>query len=358
MSILPKQQEAVFKIYTSQGSGSGFSMKGYPWIVTNFHVVEGCMDVAIEDFQQEKYPAKVVYINPQLDIALLKTPIGIEFQGIDIENYHQATPKEKVNVLGFPFGMPFTVTEGIVSSLKQLVDGQFYLQTDAAVNPGNSGGPLLSVDGRFTGMATAKFANADNVGFAIPAEIIKKEIKNTSEQLQSDFGVRCNSCQSIIEEKSPYCPNCGAEAEASLFDPKPLDAFATFVEEAIAAAGVSPVLARCGFDYWEFHQGSSHIRIYIHENKYLYAVSPLNMLSGKDPEAIYRFLLSDPCNPFQMSIHQHQIYISYRVHLEDLFGKTRNEVQRNLAKLPLKADEMDDFIANQFGCPKTHYAKK
>jgi hypothetical protein len=81
------------------------------------------------------------------------------------------------------------------------------------------------------------------------------------------------------------------------------------------------------------------------------------MLSTKDPEALYRFLLSDPAKPYHLSINQNQIFISYRVKLSDLFGKRSEEVKEHLANLPRKADELDDYISEQFDCPKTHYAK-
>ena len=72
----------------------------------------------------------------------------------------------KVYVAGYPYGMPFTITEGSVSSPKQLMDGK-YIQTDAAVNPGNSGGPILDEDNRVVGVTVSKFTQADNMGFGI-----------------------------------------------------------------------------------------------------------------------------------------------------------------------------------------------
>ena len=350
-------QDAIYKINTSQGSGTGFVVKGYPWLVTNYHVVEGCMHVALENQNQERFEAQVIYINKDTDIALLTSSVIKNDAGIQVNEFIQPNLRDKVSVLGFPFGMPFTVTQGIVSNSRQLLDGQYFIQTDAAVNPGNSGGPVVNESGKFIGIATAKFVNADNVGFAIPGDIVQAELQMVKGQLHNNFGVKCNSCQSIVEEKTEFCPNCGAETDATLFDEKPLDPFAVFVEDAIAKLGYNPVLARYGFDYWEFHHGSSLIRIFIYEQNFLYATSPLNMLSTKDPEALYRFLLSDPAKPYHLSINQNQIFISYRVKLGDLFGKRSEEVKEHLANLPRKADELDDYISEQFDCPKTHYAK-
>ena len=80
----------------------------------------------------------------------------------------EVTLGQKINVAGNPFGMPFTATEGTVSSPRQLMDDTYYIQTDAAVNPGNSGGPMFNLDGEVVAITTSKMSNEDNMGFGIP----------------------------------------------------------------------------------------------------------------------------------------------------------------------------------------------
>jgi hypothetical protein len=352
-------QKAVFKINTALGSGSGCIISTYPCLVTNYHVIEGCRQVALEDYQQNRMRAEVRYVNPELDLAFLlpaELPANV---GIPLpELNYEVDVRDRVSVLGYPFGMPFTVTEGIVSNKRQLVEGQYFIQTDAAVNPGNSGGPLINEKGCFVGIATSKFLNADNVGFAIPASIVIDELNHFKNSAAQSFVVKCNSCKYLVDVPTDYCPNCGADIDPEIFEETPLDRFAVFVESAIQLLGSDPLLARGGLDYWEFHHGTSLIRIFIYEEEFLYATSPLNYLPEKNLEALYRYLLSNPVPPYQLSIYQHQIFISYRVRLSDLFSSRAEEVRQLLAYLPQKADEMDDFFASHYNCPKTHYARE
>ena len=139
--------KTVFKVTHSGGSGSCFYLKAYDLFVTNYHVTEGFRTVAIHDNERNPYLAKVVLANPAMDIALLAAEGDFSsLPDISLAEDDTLTIGRKVYVAGYPYGMPFTITEGSVSSPKQLMDGKYYIQTDAAVNPGNSGGPILDED--------------------------------------------------------------------------------------------------------------------------------------------------------------------------------------------------------------------
>ncbi len=351
-------KNAVFKINTSSGTGSGFYLKDRNIIVTNFHVIEGNKTVSIEDQKQDRYLAKVVFANPETDLAFLKADGELEFAShIPFNGITEVSSRDKVYVLGFPFGMPYTETEGIVSNNKQLMEGRHYIQTDAAVNPGNSGGPVVNESGQLVGVTTAKFTNADNVGFAIPAAIVDEELASLDSNEELNYSVKCNSCKNLIFEKTDYCPNCGASINDKLFDEKTLDEFATFVEDALRSLNMDPILARAGFDYWQFHQGSSLIRIFVFDKNYLYATSPLNNLPTQNLEPLYEYLLSNPVGPYKLGVYNNQIFISYRIHISDMFSSRKEEIQKHLTNLALKADDMDDFFVNEYGCEMTNYSK-
>lgn len=354
------QQElknAVYKINTATGSGTGFYLKNYDVFVTNHHVVDGNHLVSLEDQQQERHLAKVVFVNPDADIALLKTETKICHTEIPFKEVLEVQSRDKVWVLGFPFGMPFTVTEGIVSNNKQLLEGKHYIQTDAAVNPGNSGGPVVDVNGNLIGVTNAKFNNADNVGFAIPAQVLKDELATLAKNPENKFSVKCHSCKSLIFEKTEYCPNCGANVDVKQFDERKGDYFVEFVESAIQDMGVNPILTRGGTDFWEFHSGSSLVRVFIYNQSFMYATSPMNEMPTENIEPLLNYILSNPVEPYKLGIYNNQIFLSYRVRMTDITSQKQGELKSLLTNLILKADEMDDFFVKNYGCPKTNFAR-
>jgi len=147
MSELEKIFPVVVKINTAEGSGTGVYLKQEDVIVTNYHVVGGFRKVGVETQTKVTLPADVILVNPLLDIAILKPHKILDVPHATFQRHSTISNTDKVSVLGFPFGMPFQVTEGIISSVKQVLSGQTYIQTDAAVNPGNSGGPVVNMKG-------------------------------------------------------------------------------------------------------------------------------------------------------------------------------------------------------------------
>ncbi len=350
----------VVKIGTASGSGTGFYLQNHGIIVTNNHVVSNHKMVSIETQDKEKMTAKVVFLNPIVDLAFLLPSKPLEnIPKMFFQPAGTLQSMERVAVLGFPYGLPFTVTDGIVSSTKQLMDGRHYIQTDAAVNPGNSGGPLVNLRGEVVGVTTSKFTNADNVGFAIPVEDLVLDLESFAENVDMQFSVKCPSCGSLLFEKTEYCHNCGAEIDQdTLFDEPKLNPLAVFVETALKnELGIDPVIARNGHDYWEFHQGSSMVRIFVYNKNYLYTTSPLVKLPKKNLEQVYRYILSNPTPPFSFGIWKGMIYLSYRVHLNDLKSSFKAEIQNKMAHFAEKADELDNYLIENYGCEKSEYSK-
>lgn len=282
--------QLVFKVTHAGGSGSCFYLKDYDLFVTNYHVVKGFHAVAVHDNDRNPYLAKVVLVNPSLDIALLSVDGDFSaLSSLNLAGDNSLSIGGKVCVAGYPYGMPFTVTEGSVSLPKQLVDGKYYIQTDAAVNPGNSGGPIFNEKNEVVGVTVSKLSN--------------------------------------------------------------------FCERAIREMGVNPILARDGYDSWTFHKGSSEVRIFVYENTYLFAVSPINLLPKKEVERVLDYILGEDFSPYKLGIEGRQIYIAYRVHLSDITDASEDEILTNLVNLALKADEMDNMMVEEFGCEFSEYSK-
>jgi len=350
-------KNSIYKIITADGTGTGFKVANHDFLITNYHVISGSKVVAVEDHNKNRYLAQVVMVNPEVDLAFLNVEDLKPVKGhIILDPNIQIESLQTIYINGFPFGMPFTVTEGIVSSPNQPMNGRNYVQTDAAVNPGNSGGPMLNKEGVLIGVTTSKFTQADNVGFGIKHTDVIKEINDYNFN-DVKYRVKCNSCDSFIEEEAEFCPSCGANINTSVFEEFEKSHFAVFTEEALTELGVNPILCRAGKDYWEFYQGSAKIRIFTVNNNYLFATSPLNKLPKGNLEALLTYIDSNQVPPYQLGVYDNKIFISYRTHLSDIYSDRKDEVKKAIINLALKADELDDFFKDNYGCEMSMESK-
>lgn len=171
-----------------QAAGSGFVVSPDGFIVTNRHVIDGSNKVKVSFDDQEEIEARVVGSDERTDIALLKIEPKKPLTAVRFAN-KQPRVGDWVLAVGNPFGLGGTVTAGIVSALARNIGGPYdYMQIDAAVNHGNSGGPAFNLEGDVVGVNTAIYSpTGGNVGiaFAVPAETVQKVV----EQLQKGGSV-------------------------------------------------------------------------------------------------------------------------------------------------------------------------
>lgn len=350
-------QKSIFKVITSLGTGTGFVVNDCNYIITNYHVIKGSKKVAVEDYKKNRHLANVVMVNPDVDIAFLWVEgFKNEHNGISIDQNIEVYNTQKVFISGYPFGMPFTVTEGIVSSPHQPMGNRHYVQTDAAINPGNSGGPMLNEAGVLIGVTTSKFNKADNVGFGIKHLDVLEQI-NSFTYTGNDYNLKCSSCDTLTQTPSEFCANCGANIDSSVFEEFDVSDFAKFVEGALSELNMNPILGRSGRDFWEFHQGSALVRIFVRKKEYLFATSPLNKLPKQNLDELLKYLLEDNVSPYILGVYKNTIYISYRVHLSGIFSNKANAIKENLKNLALKADDLDNFFMEKFNCEMSIHAK-
>jgi S1-C subfamily serine protease len=166
-----------------RGLGSGFVIDKSGHIVTNFHVVEGADEVEVSFSNGEELSADVVGTDPTTDIAVLKVNAGSRALSVlELGNSDQLEVGDEVVAIGNPLGYERTMTAGIVSALGRVIEspGQFaideVIQTDAPINSGNSGGPLLDAAGRVVGVNTqiASVTGGNiGIGFAVPINTVK-----------------------------------------------------------------------------------------------------------------------------------------------------------------------------------------
>ncbi len=166
-----------------QGLGTGFVYDPSGLILTNNHVVDNATEVTVTIGKQPEQKATIVGRDPLVDVAVLRVEGKKAVAHLPLGNSDATRVGDWVLAIGNPFGLSHTVSAGIVSakgrtrdSVRGLGDRSGYynfIQTDASINPGNSGGPLLDTAGRVIGINTAIRANANNIGFAIPINMIK-----------------------------------------------------------------------------------------------------------------------------------------------------------------------------------------
>lgn len=174
--------DAFFGQKQVQGVGSGIIVDSKGYILTNSHVIgDGAAEDIIVMFEDgEKKPGKVVWFEKALDLAIVKVE-GNNYPAADIGDSDELNIGELAVAIGNPLGLDFerTVTAGIISGLNRTIQVNPYnkvenlIQTNAAINSGNSGGPLLNGVGEVIGINTLKLKAAEGLGFAIPINIVK-----------------------------------------------------------------------------------------------------------------------------------------------------------------------------------------
>tara|TARA_R110002049_G_scaffold45022_2_gene131584 strand:- start:3557 stop:4936 length:1380 start_codon:yes stop_codon:yes gene_type:complete len=174
--------------YEQVGTGSGVIISADGYIVTNNHVIDGASDLEITLNNRKKFKAKLIGRDADNDIALLKINTDIELPYVPFANSDNIKIGEWVLAVGNPYNLTSTVTAGIVSAKGRDLEGnrniESFIQTDAAVNPGNSGGALVNARGELIGINTAissKTGSFIGYSFAVPSNIAKKIIDDILE---------------------------------------------------------------------------------------------------------------------------------------------------------------------------------
>ena len=169
-----------------RGTGSGFIWDDAGHVVTNFHVIQGASEATVRLADGRDYRAGLVGVSPAHDIAVLR--IGVGFQRpppVPLGTSADLKVGQKVFAIGNPFGLDWTLTTGIVSALDRSLPSdsgqtiEHLIQTDAAINPGSSGGPLLDSAGRLIGINTAIFSTTGEsvgIGFAVPVDTVNRVV--------------------------------------------------------------------------------------------------------------------------------------------------------------------------------------
>ena len=182
----------------SSALGSGFVISEDGFIVTNNHVIEGADEILIEFFEGFELPATIVGTDPNTDIALLKVESETPLKFVTFGDSDTARVGDWVMAMGNPLGQGFSVSAGIVSARNRALSGTYddYIQTDAAINRGNSGGPLFNMNGDVIGVNTAILSpngGSIGIGFSMASNVVTNvvdQLKEFGETRRGWLGVR------------------------------------------------------------------------------------------------------------------------------------------------------------------------
>jgi hypothetical protein len=162
-------KDAIVTVATPDGNGAGCVVNSEGYVLTNQHVVGQATEISVKLRSGEKLAATVTKTEPEHDLCLLK----VERQHLPAVQFTSSAKLKQgadVAAVGAPLGLENTLTKGVISSTARDVDGKRYIQIDAALNPGNSGGPVINAEGFVVGVATKVAKEAQGIGLAVPSD--------------------------------------------------------------------------------------------------------------------------------------------------------------------------------------------
>ncbi len=351
--IIERYKNIIIQIATPYSTGTGFFLKDENLIVTNEHVVRSNREVIIQGYNLEKQRIKVLFTDPKYDLALLQAPEQINnLPEVEIGYKKGVRQRDKVVAIGHSFGMKYSAAQGIVSNTTQEKNDVFYIHHDASLNPGNSGGPLIDLDGAIVGVNTFVIKSGKSIGFSLPVEYLIKTIKEFKSG-GGKIGTRCFSCLNLIfenDKKDQYCPHCGSKIEIpSEVAEYESTGVSKTIEDMLVEMGYQVQLARRGPFYWEVEQGSAKISItYYEKTGLIIGDAYLCNLPPKDIKPLYEFLLRQNYENegLTFSVKGQDIVLSLLIYDRHLNKETGIKLIKHLFE---RADYYDDILVDQYG---------
>lgn len=350
--ILEQYKSVIIEIATPYSTGTGFWLSSLQLLVTNEHVIRGNKEVVVKGNFFDKQLVKVLFTDPKYDLAFLESPKNtLQHPAIEIEKQIPIQDGQAVTAIGHPFGMPFSVTRGVISNSRHFINSVRYLQHDAALNPGNSGGPLLNENGLVIGVNTFIIQNGNSIGFALPSEYLLSSLKEFQEK-GSEEGTRCPSCGNVVTEKfvdAGHCCYCGVRVtlphQLPDYEPKGI---AKTIEHIFEQIGFQAALSRLGPNSWELRQGSARISVSYHEKTGMITGDAyLCMLPKEDIKPVYEYLLREnyKLEGLTLSVNGQFVILSLVLFDRYLFEETGAELFKKLLE---KADHYDDHLIHHY----------
>ncbi len=351
--LVEKYKNIVIQIATPYSTGTGFYIKAYNLIVTNNHVVEGNREVTIEGVELPRQISRVLYNDVKYDLAFLEMPSEVRAMFDVPVAPALLSVGETVTAVGHPYGLKYTFTKGIVSNPRHILNNIDYIQHDAALNPGNSGGPLINTEGAVVGVNTFIIQNGNTIGFSLPSRYLENTVL-AYQKGGGEIGSRCSSCTNIIfestVEEGGYCPHCGTIlnilSETAEFQAQGVP---SLIENMIKKLGHDVRVSRRGPSSWEIRQGSAKINISYHDqNGIIVSDAFLCTLPTENIKPLYEFLLRENYRNegVTLSVKGQDIILSLLIYDKYLREDTALKLMGTLFE---KADHYDNILVEQYG---------
>ncbi len=176
--ITARATPAIVTVRAGDSLGTGFVVRKDGWIATNFHVVRGATEVAVEFSNHKKYPVvEIMNANRLHDLVILRIDAA-ELPVLALGDSDQVRPGDSVLAIGHPLGLEDTVSNGLISAVREVHTGLKVLQISAPIAPGSSGGPLFNERGEVIGVATAIITSGQNLNFGLPSKYVSDLVEH------------------------------------------------------------------------------------------------------------------------------------------------------------------------------------
>ncbi|MEO1258116.1 MAG: trypsin-like peptidase domain-containing protein [Bacteroidota bacterium] len=353
-TTIDQYKKAVVQIATPYSTGTGFYLKKEEVVVTNDHVVRGNREVVVEGSMIKRQMAKVIYTDPLYDLAFLSCKAEPELPVLHLSDEKEISEGEKVTAIGHPFGLRFTATQGIISNADHKENDVQYYQHDAALNPGNSGGPLINKEGEIVGVNTFIIQKGENIGFSLPVSYLIKAIEEFKADGNGRVGSRCLNCLNMVYEdtvEGQFCPHCGSKIKLpSQEDEYEAAGIPRTIEQILEGCGHDIKLARRGPSLWEVVQGSAKIFItYYEPNGVIAGDAILCSLPKQNIKDVYEFLLlqNNILEGLTFSIKGNEVVLSLIIYDRYLGTDSGHKMFKHLFQM---ADDYDNVLVEEYGC--------
>lgn len=350
--VIDLYKHVIIQIATPYSTGTGFYLKDVDLIVTNEHVIRDNRRVAIEGDNFKKQLVPVIYTDPKYDLAFLEAPGDIDLPGVQLGSSKSIVEGDQILAIGHPFGLKYTTTQGIISNTQHEIGDIQYFLHDAALNPGNSGGPLVDLEGNVVGVNTFIIKDGNNIGFSLPADYLEKTIQEFL-GANREIGSRCSSCSNLVFASTidqSYCPYCGSKIKLpnQVEEYEPVGVAKT-IEILLEEVGHNVQLSRKGPNIWEIQKGSAKINIsYYEKNGLIVGDAYLCVLPKKNIKPLYEYLLrqNHEIESLNFSVKGQDIILSLLIFDRYLNVDTGMKLFQHLFE---RADHYDNILVEEYG---------